>query len=73
MVAGFTLAWYLRADGASSGPLFLLELVAFVGGLVGHLLSRSPQLEAGTGEPRSGVTWITTITQEVEETAPSYR
>ena len=73
MVAGFTLAWYLHKDGASSGPVFLLELVAFLGGVVGHLLSRSPQPEAGTAEPRGGFGWITTITQELEETAPSYR
>ena len=73
MVAGFTLAWYLR-DGLSSGPVFLLELVAFLGGLVGYLVSRSPQPEAGKAELRGGVGWITTITQELEETAaPSYR
>jgi uncharacterized membrane protein len=73
MVVGFTLAWYLRGDGTGSGAVFLLELVAFLGGLGGYLLSRSRQQETGTAEPRSGVGWITTITQELEQAAPSYR
>jgi uncharacterized membrane protein len=70
MVAGFSLAWYVR-DGVSGGPVFLLELASFLAGLVGYLLSRSPQPDSG--EPRSGLGWITKIAQELEERAPSYR
>ncbi len=73
MVAGFTLAWYLHGDGLGSGPVFVLELAAFLGGLLGYLASRIPQPDAGMAESRSGVGWITTITQELEPTAPSYR
>jgi hypothetical protein len=73
MVAGFTLAWYVRGDGGGSGAVFLLELVAFLGGLVGYLIARAPQPDAGTAEFRGGVGWITTLTRELEETAPSHR
>ncbi len=71
MVAGFSLAWYLR-DGMSGGPVFLLELGSFLAGLVGYLLSRSPQPDAASGEPRTGLGWITKIAKEFEERAPSY-
>jgi hypothetical protein len=35
MVVGFTFAWYLDAEGASAGAVFLVELVSFVGGILG--------------------------------------
>jgi hypothetical protein len=34
MVVGFTLAWCLDAEGVTGGPVFLVELVAFAGGLL---------------------------------------
>ena len=72
MVAGFSLAWYLR-DGLSGGPVFVLELGSFLAGLVGYLLSRSPHPDAGMGEPRSGLGWISKIAPDFEERAASYR
>jgi hypothetical protein len=34
MVVGFTLAWCLDAQGVTGGPVFLIELVAFGGGIL---------------------------------------
>ncbi len=62
MVVGFTLAWYLGGDKVGPGPVFLLELVAFLGGLVGFMLARSPQAP-GLFEARSGDGWPFTVTQ----------
>ena len=73
MVAGFTLAWYLRADGAAGGPVFLLEVVALLGGLVGSLVTRVLQPTAGVVESRGGVGWLTAYSRELEETAHSHR
>ena len=42
MVAGFSLAWYLRGDGLGSGPVLVLELLSFVGGVLGYLAVRTP-------------------------------
>jgi uncharacterized membrane protein len=42
MVAGFTLAWYLRGDSLGSSSGFLLELLSFVGGVLGYLAVRMP-------------------------------
>lgn len=35
MVVGFMFAWYLSAGGATAGTVFLVELAAFVGGMLG--------------------------------------
>jgi len=62
MVVGFTLAWYLSGDGIGPGAVFLLELVAFAGGLAGSMLARSPQAP-GMFEAHGADGWPFTVTQ----------
>ena len=61
MVAGFALAWFLR-DEVGAGSLFLLQLVAYLGGLLGSMLVRSPRTP-GIIEARNNDGWPFTVTQ----------
>jgi hypothetical protein len=35
MVVGFTFAWYLNAEGATAGLVFMVELFSFLSGILG--------------------------------------
>jgi uncharacterized membrane protein len=63
MVVGFTLVWYLRGDGAGGGNVFVLELVAYLGGLLGSTVARSPRPAPGMFETRNSDGWPFTVTQ----------
>jgi hypothetical protein len=62
MVIGFTLAWYLHGDAIGAGNVFVLELVAYLGGLLGSMVARSPQAP-GMFEARNSDGWPFTVTR----------
>jgi uncharacterized membrane protein len=68
MVGGFALAWSMRGVGAAGGLVFVVEMLSFAGGLLGHLLMRTPAFEPV--ERVGDVSWLS-VTAEFPQIARS--
>jgi uncharacterized membrane protein len=55
LVVAFAFAWFLRSDGSPGGnaAVFLLELLAFLGALIGYTAARLPRRPRGLFEARA--------------------